>query len=239
MQRILGLVRKCVQDYGMISKGDMIAVGVSGGKDSILTLTALAKLREFYPVDYELCAVSIDMGIPGTDFSPVSRLCDDLGVPHTIVRTQLKRLIFDIRRETNPCSLCAKLRRGILHNNALSLGCRKVALGHHFDDAVETFMLSQVFEGRISCFMPVTYLDKKKITLIRPMLYVTEAVISGAVKKHGLPVVKNPCPVNGKTKRQEIKELLHELNKRYPGYSKRVFGSFKRLPLPGWAPDSL
>lgn len=234
MKRILSLMRKCIQDYGMISPGDKIAVGVSGGKDSLLLIAALAELRSFYPQPFTLTAVTIDMGIPGMDLSPVADFCKARNIPHTMVSTQLFEVIFTIRKESNPCSLCAKMRRGILHDEAIRQGCNKVALGHHFDDAVETFMLSQVFEGRISCFLPVTWLDRKKLTLIRPMLYITEALVRGEVKRLALPVVENPCPANGNTKRQEIRDLLRELNARYPGIRERIFGSMQRLPLPGW-----
>ncbi|MEG2858061.1 MAG: tRNA 2-thiocytidine biosynthesis TtcA family protein, partial [Clostridia bacterium] len=217
MQKILSLTRKCIQEYDMIDDGDTIAVGVSGGKDSVLLLNALACLKSFYPKKYTLHAITIDMGMDGVDFTPIAEMCAKLGVPYTTIRTNLKEIIFDIRCEKNPCSLCAKMRRGILHDAALDAGCNKVALGHHFDDAVETFMLSQVFEGRLSCFMPVTYLDRTKITLIRPLLYVHESMVRGTVTRLSLPVVSNPCPANGNTKRQEIKELLRELNGRYPG----------------------
>lgn len=235
MEKILSLARKCIQEYGMISANDRITVGVSGGKDSLITLFALVRLREFYPVPFELNAVTIDMGMPEMDLSPIKEFCESLNVEHSMIKTNLKEIIFDIRNEKNPCSLCAKMRRGILHDEAKKLFSNKVALGHHFDDAVETYMLSQVFEGRISCFMPVTYLDRKDITLIRPMLYIKEETISGVLERNGFPRVRNICPVNGKTKRQEIKELLVELNRRYPGYSKRIFGGMQRLPLPGWA----
>lgn len=234
MQKILSLTRKCVQEYEMIEDGDKIAVGVSGGKDSVLLLRALAGLSRFYPKAFTLHAVTIDMGIPGMDFTPIVELCSTLGITHTLVPSQLKEIIFDIRKEQNPCALCAKMRRGMLHDAAKNAGCNKVALGHQFDDAVETFMLSQVFEGRISCFQPVTYLDRTDLTLIRPLLYVRESMVRAAIKKEQLPIVHNPCPANGNTKRQEIKELLSELNSRYPGYREKLFSAMQRFPLPGW-----
>lgn len=218
----------------MIENGDVIAVGVSGGKDSILLLRTLAELSRFYPKQFTLHAITIDMGMPGMNFTPVIELCHTLDIPHTLIPSQLKEIIFDIRKESNPCALCAKMRRGMLHDAAKVAGCNKVALGHHFDDAVETFMLSQVFEGRISCFLPVTYLDRTDLTLIRPLLYVHESMVRGMVTKLNLPVVHNPCPANGNTKRQEIKELLCEMNGRYPGYRERIFTSMQRLPLDGW-----
>ncbi len=233
MQRILSLTRKCVQEYEMIQDVDRIAVGVSGGKDSILLLHALHGLSRFYPKKFSLHAITIDMGM-NMDFSPITEFCKSLDIPHTIIPSNLKEIIFDIRKETNPCALCAKMRRGMLNDAVKDLGFNKVALGHNFDDAVETFMLSQVFEGRISCFMPVTYLDRSDLTTIRPLLYINESQIRGIVRRENLPIVANPCPANGNTKRQEIKELLKEMNSRYPGYRERIFSSMQRLPLPGW-----
>ncbi len=233
MQKILSLTRKCVQEYEMIEEGDKIAVGVSGGKDSVLLLLALHGLMKFYPKKFSLHAITVDMGM-GMDFTPIIELCNKLDVPHTLVPSNLKEIIFDIRKETNPCALCAKMRRGMLHDAAKENGCNKVALGHHFNDAVETFMLSQVYEGRISCFMPVTYLDRTDLTLIRPLLYINESTIKGIMKRENLPTVKSKCPADGNTKRQEIKELVREMNKRYPGYSDKIFSSMQRLPLSGW-----
>ena len=239
MKRILSLTRKCIQDYNMISQGDKIAVGVSGGKDSMVLLRAMADLKEFYPIDYTLVAVTVDPGIPGMDFSPVKDYCDQLGIEYIRVESSLYDIIFNIRKESNPCSLCAKMRRGMLHDTAIGAGCNKIALGHHFDDAVETFMLSQVYEGRLSCFLPVTWLDRKKITMIRPLLYLRESIVSGAARRFNMPVIENPCPADGNTKRQEIKELLCELNQKYPGIRERIFGAITRLPLPGWElPDT-
>ncbi len=231
MQQIYSHVRKCVEDFGMISEGDRIAVGVSGGKDSLLTLAALAGIQKFLPTHFELEALTLDMGFKDTDFSRVIEFCKDLGVNYTIVPTQIAEVVFDIRKETNPCSLCAKMRRGALHEAALKLGCKKVALGHHMDDAIETFILSLLYEGRLSCFMPVTYLDRTDITLIRPLLYVTEQTV--LAQKPRLPVVHNPCPANGNTKRQEVKEWIVEQGKMIPDIKSKLFGSLKALP--GWA----
>lgn len=233
MQKILSLVRKAVQDFNMISGGDRIAVGVSGGKDSLLTLWALANLRRFYPESFELEAITLDMG-NGLDFSGVTEWCLELNVPYTIIPTHIFEVVFDIRQETNPCSLCAKMRRGALHEAAVERGCRKVALGHHLDDAVETFMLSLFYEGRVSCFQPVTYLDRMDVTLLRPMLYVEEWQTRHAADALNLPVVHNPCPANGATKRQEVKELLKTLEKSYPDLRHKIFGAMKRYPLEGW-----
>ncbi len=235
MQRILSLVRRCVEDYHMIDEGDTVAVGVSGGKDSVLTLAALAKLRDFYPKQFELTALTIDSGVPGTDFTPIADLCRELGVPYRIIGVPIYEIVFVHRQEKNPCSLCAKLRRGALSTELNRQGLGKIALGHHYDDAVETMLMSLFLEGRISCFQPVTYLDRSRVTQIRPLLYVQEREVRGAVRRLGLPVVKNPCPANGSTKREEMKELLLRLDKTYPQLKKKIFGAIQRYPLYGWS----
>ena len=240
MNKILSLTRRCVEDYAMIQPGDRVAVGVSGGKDSVTLLVALAKLREFYPVPFTVEAFTLDMGhrdgVPGMDFAPVEQLCRELDVPYTILKSEIQHIIFDLRREKNPCSMCAKMRRGALHSALQERGLNKIALGHHYDDAVETFFMSLIFEGRLSCFQPVTWLDRTQITQIRPLLYCGENLIRHTVERLHLPVVHNPCPANGSTKRQEIKELIYELNGRYPGLKARTFGAMQRLPLPEWGP---
>ena len=220
----------------MIAAGDRIAVGVSGGKDSLTLLAVLARLRQFYPLPFELEAVTVDMGMPGMDFAPVADWCARLGVPYTRVPTEIGHIIFDLRREKNPCALCAKMRRGALHDAMLERGLNKVALGHHFDDAVETFFLSLFYEGRLSCFQPVTDLDRTGIVQIRPLLYCGEGMIRSAAERLGFPVVHNPCPADGSTRRQEVKELVAELSQRYPRLKDYVFGSMQRLPLPEWGP---
>ena len=235
MQRILSLVRRCVEDYHMIDEGDTVAVGVSGGKDSVLTLAALAKLRDFYPKQFELAALTIDSGVPGTDFTPIADLCRELGVPYRIIGVPIYEIVFVHRQEKNPCSLCAKLRRGALSTELNRQGLGKIALGPHYDDAVETMLMSLFLEGRISCFQPVTYLDRSRVTQIRPLLYVQEREVRGAVRRLGLPVVKNPCPANGSTKREEMKELLLRLDKTYPQLKKKIFGAIQRYPLYGWS----
>ena len=235
MRLILSHMRRCVEDYGMIQPGDKIAVGVSGGKDSLVLLYAMAKLREFYPVPFELHAVTVHPGPQEMDFSPVAALCRELDVEYHLVQTEIFHIIFDLRKEKNPCSMCAKMRRGAMHNALKELGINKVALGHHFDDAVETFFLSLFYEGRLSCFQPVTYLDRSRVTQIRPLLYVQEREVRGAVRRLGLPVVKNPCPANGSTKREEMKELLLRLDKTYPQLKKKIFGAIHRYPLYGWS----
>lgn len=236
MQKILSLVRRCVEDYDMIAPDDRIAVGVSGGKDSLVLLAALARLRRFYPVPFQVEAVTLDMGIPGMSFQKVADFCRELEVPYTLIPTQINHIIFEVRREKNPCSMCAKMRRGALNNAITARGIRKLALGHHYDDAIETFFLSLFYEGRISCFQPVTDLDRMGVTQIRPLLYCGEGLIRGVSRRLELPVVENPCPADGTSKRQEIKELVADLNRRYPGLKAKVFNSMQRLPLPAWQP---
>ena len=234
MQNMMGRIRRCAEDYNMIAEGDKIAVGVSGGKDSLTLLYLLAALRRYYPAHYELQAVTIDMGLPGMDFSPVAALCEKLEVPYQIKKTEIGPIIFDYRHERNPCSMCAKMRRGALNDVLLSLGCNKIALGHHFDDAVETFLMSLLYEGRIGCFEPVTYLSRTDVTQIRPLLYVKERQVVNAAKRLELPIVENPCPANGETRRQEIKELIASLEGRYPDLKQKIFGAMQRYPLYGW-----
>ena len=234
MNRITGLVRRCVEDYNMIADGETIAVGVSGGKDSLTLLCALASLRRYYPKRFSLHAVTIEMGFEGEDYSRVEKLCGELAVPYTLRRKDIAKIIFDDRKEKNPCSLCAKMRRGALHDLVTELGVKKLALAHHYDDAVETFLMSLLYEGRINCFQPVTYMERAGVTQIRPMLYVGEDTITGVAEKFILPVVRNPCPMNGFSKREEVKELLKSLAKSYPDLKNKVFGAMQRLPLRGW-----
>ena len=239
MNKILSYVRRCVEDYDMIQAGDRIAVGVSGGKDSLVLLTALARLREFYPKPFTVEAFTLDMGHvdggEGMEFAPVAAYCEKLGVPYTLLPSDIHHIIFDLRKEKNPCSMCAKMRRGSLHTALREAGIHKVALGHHYDDAVETMLMSLFLEGRISCFQPVTYLDRSGVTQIRPLLYVQEREVRGAVRRLGLPVVENPCPANGSTRREEMKVLLRELDGRYPNIKKKIFGAIQRYPLYGWS----
>ena len=235
MQKLMGLVRRCVDDYDMISAGDRIAVGVSGGKDSLVLLVLLAGLKAYFNKPFELEAITIDMGL-GMDYSPIQRLCEELQVPYTIVKTEIAPIIFEHRKEKNPCSMCAKMRRGALHGAMQERGITKIALGHHYDDAIETFFMSLVFEGRLSCFQPVTFLDRTGITQIRPLLYCGENLIRHTAQRLELPVVENPCPADGNTKRQEVKELVSELSARYPRLKDYVFGAMQRLPLPEWGP---
>jgi len=234
LNALTGTVCRCVDDYAMISPGDRIGVGVSGGKDSLLLLRALAALREFYPAAFSLEAVTVDAGFPDMDFSGVEALCRALEVPYEIVKTDIREIVFDARREENPCSLCARLRRGALNNALRDRGCNKLALGHHFDDAAETFLLSLLYEGRLSCFEPVTYMERSGITLIRPLLYVGEKRCENLAEKLGLPVVKSTCPQDHAGKRREVKALIASLSREYPDLRSKIFGAMQRLPLPGW-----
>ena len=236
MQRLIGLVRRCTQDYDMIKPGDRIGVGVSGGKDSIALLVFLAQLRNYNHIPFELEAVTVDLGF-GMDFSPIEELCKKLDVPFTLVKTEIAQVIFDYRKEKNPCSMCAKMRRGAINQALLDRGLNKLALGHHYDDAVETFMMSLLYEGRISCFQPVTDLDRTGIIQIRPMLYIHEQTIDNFVTRENLPVVRNRCPVDKRTKREEIKKLVYDLSATYPDLKERIFGAMQRLPLPEWGPQ--
>ena len=236
MQKLMGLVRRCVDDYNMIEEGDKIAVGVSGGKDSLVLLTLLAGLREYFNKPFELEAITIELGFEGMDFAPVAELCREKDIPYTCLKTDIKEIVFDVRKEDNPCSLCAKMRRGALNDAIRQRGISKLALGHHFDDAVETFMLSLLFEGRISCFRPVTYLDRSGVTQIRPLIYAGEQKIANLAQSLNLPVVENPCPQDKGSKRYEVKQLLKTLGQDYPDMRSKVFGAMQRLPLPGWQP---
>lgn len=223
LKRMLSFVRRAVDDYGMIEDDDKIAVGVSGGKDSLALLVALAEMRRFYPKKYDVCAITVDMGFEGSDFSEIEELCRRLGVKFTVVKTEIAKIIFDVRKEPNPCSLCAKMRRGSLHAAATELGCNKVALGHHFDDTVETFMMNLFFEGRLGCFSPVTYLSNRKITLIRPMLYATEKDVKYFARQAKLPVAASLCPEDKATERENMKNLLTELERGNSGVKHRIF----------------
>ena len=229
-----GLVRKAVDEYRMILPGDRVAVGVSGGKDSLLLLLALAHLKSYYPAPFELEAVTVELGFEGMDFSPVAALCEELGVPYTCRKTDIREVVFDVRQEENPCSLCAKMRRGALNGILNERGLNKLALGHHFDDAVETFLLSLLFEGRLSCSRPVTFLDRSVNTQIRPLIYAGEKKIASLARELDLPVVENPCPMDKTSKRHEVKQLLAGMSADYPDMKSKIFGAMQRLPLPGW-----
>ena len=235
MQRLMGLVRRCVDDYDMIKAGDRVAVGVSGGKDSLVLLVLLAGLKKYFNKPFELEAITIDMGL-GMDYSAIQDLCDKWEVPYTVVRTEIGPIIFDYRKEKNPCSMCSKMRRGALNQAIIDKGFNVLALGHHYDDAVETFMMSLIYEGRISCFQPVTNLDRTGVIQIRPMLYIHEKTVDNFANRMELPVLENRCPVDKYTKREEIKQLVYDLSATYPDLRERIFGAMQRFPLPEWEP---
>ena len=234
MQQLLGRVRRCIEDYRMIEAGDRIAVGVSGGKDSLVTLLALARLRRFLPTPFTLEAITLEMGMPEMDYTPVAQLCEALDVPYTRINVPVYEILFEERKEKNPCSLCAKLRRGSLNTALTERGISKIALGHHYDDAVETMMMNLLFEGRIGCFQPVTFLDRTGVTQIRPLLYCHEEEVQRIANREKLPVVHNTCPIDGHSRRQEVKELLASMEKTYPDLKQKIFGAMQRYPLYGW-----
>lgn len=233
-KRLLGQLRRAIQDFDMIQDGDRIAVGVSGGKDSLTLLVLLSQLQKFYPARFHLEAVTLTLGIGEADFTPVARLCSEIGVNFTLEETLIGKVVFEARQEKNPCSLCANMRRGALHNVAKSLGCNKVALAHHMDDVIETFLLSLFYEGRIHTFSPVTYLERKDIYLIRPLIYAEEKEIKAFVKASGLVTVPSPCHLDGSTKRQYAKELLQEMSRSNRGLKSNIFGAIRRLGIDGW-----
>ena len=234
LNQFTGYVRRCVDDYHMIEAGDRICVGISGGKDSLVLLCALRHLQRYYPASFELEALTVDTGFPGMDFSGVQALCHELGVHYTLLKTDIKEIVFDIRQEENPCSLCSKMRRGALNNFVRDNGYNKLALGHHRDDAIETFMMSLLFEGRLSCFKPVTYMSRSSVTQIRPLLYLGEGSCANLAEELALPVVVSTCPLDQTSRRKEIKDLLSALSAQYPDMKNKVFGAMQRLPLDGW-----
>ena len=234
LQRLLSLTRKAVDEYNQIWENDRIAVGISGGKDSLTLLYALANLRRFYPNKFHLEAITVDLGLPGFDTEAISDLCNELKVNYTVVKTDIYDIVFNNRQESNPCSLCSKMRKGALNEAILKLGCNKVAYGHHKDDVVETLMMSLIYEGRLHTFCPVTYLDRTKLYVIRPLLYIEEADIIGFKNKMDLPVAGKYCPADGDTKREYVKQLLHKLNEENPGVKDRMFTAIQRSDLKGW-----
>lgn len=234
LQQLLSYTRKAVDEYQMIDDGDHIAVGISGGKDSLTLLYALHGLKRFYPKKFTLSAITVDLGHKDFRTEPLARLCEELDIPYKIVKTDIAAIIFDERLETNPCSLCAKMRKGALNEAAKEMGCNKVAYAHHKDDIVETMLLSLIFEGRFHSFSPKTYLDRMDLTVIRPMMFVPEADVIGFQNKYDLPVVKSKCPVDGHTKRQYAKDLLHELDLTHNGTKNRMFTAILNGNIDGW-----
>ncbi|MBR6786161.1 MAG: tRNA 2-thiocytidine biosynthesis protein TtcA [Clostridia bacterium] len=236
MQKLLSYMRSACQQYEMIKEGDRIAVGVSGGKDSMALLAAMANLRIFYPEKFELVAITLDPRFGGedADYSEIEELCKKLDVEYIIKRTQLAEVIFDIRKESNPCSLCARMRRGALHDAAKAAGCNKIALGHHLDDVAETFIMNLFNGGTLDCFMPVTYLSRKDIYMIRPMIFARESDCARVARKENLPVVKSKCPADGTTERQEVKEFLSSLEKKYGNVREKILGAMQRKEINGY-----
>lgn len=234
LQLLYSLTRKAIDDYHMIEEGDNIAIGISGGKDSLTLLYALAGLRRFYPKQFKLQAITVSLGFENFDTSRIEALCKQLDVPYTVVNTNIAEVIFETRKESNPCSLCAKMRKGAFNEKAKELGCNKSAYAHHKDDVIETSLMSLLFEGRYYTFSPVTYLDRMDITLIRPLIYVDEAEVIGFKKANDLPVIKNPCPIDGYTKREYAKNLVKQLNHENPGAKVRLFHAITDGLLPAW-----
>lgn len=235
LQRLLSLTRQAVDRYHLIDHGDRIAIGISGGKDSLTLLYALHGLMQFYPKKFELVAITVDLGFKGFDLLSVSQLCEKLSVPYTIIPTDIGKILFDIRKESNPCALCAKMRKGALNTKAKELGCNKVAYAHHKDDLIETMLLSLIYEGRFYAFPPDTYLDRMELNVIRPMLYVGEKDIIGFKNRYELPVCKNPCPVDGHTKREYVKNLTKNLERENPGVKERLFHAITEGSIEGWS----
>ena len=234
LQQLLSFTRKAVDEYQMVQEGDHIAVGISGGKDSLTLLYALHGLKRFYPNKFELSAITVDLGYEEFDLDPVHELCQELGVPYKVVKTDIAHILFEERKESNPCSLCAKMRKGALNDAVKEMGCNKVAYAHHKDDIIETMLLSLIFEGRFHSFSPKTYLDRMDLTVIRPIMFVDEADVIGFKNKYNLPVVKSKCPVDGYTKRQYAKELVRQLNTEHPGAKNRMFTAILNGDIEGW-----
>ena len=234
LQQVYSYIRRAADDYGMIEEGDKIAVGISGGKDSLTLLYGLHGLQRFYPKHFTIHAVTVDLGFENLNLKKIKELCQELEISYTIVSTDIADIIFKERKEANPCSLCAKMRKGALNEAIKKVGCNKVAYAHHKDDVVETMLMSLIFEGRFHTFSPVTYLDRMDLTVIRPLIYMNEADVIGFVHKYGLPVVKSPCPADGYTKREYIKNLLKSLNQENPGVKERMFTAIKSGNMEGW-----
>lgn len=240
MKRLEGLMRRAIQEYDMIRPGDRVCVGVSGGKDSLALVVGLARLRKYIGIPFDLVAVSLDPQFGGVsmDYSPLEKLLREYDVPFHPVRSNIGSVVFEQRNETNPCALCAKMRRGLLHTTAKELGCNRVALGHHLDDAVETFYMNLWGEGRLGCFSPVSWLSRRELYLIRPMLLATELQVQTAAQSLELPVIKNPCPVDGKTHREQMKRFVTEMSVRDPAFRQKMLGAMRGADLDGWAPGS-
>lgn len=238
LQQLYSHTRKAIDDYKLIDTGDRIAVGISGGKDSLALLYALAGLRRFYPNSFELQAVTVDLGYDDFNLGPIQSLCHELEVPYHIIHTDIAKIIFEERHENSPCALCAKMRKGALNNAIKELGCNKVAYAHHMDDVIETAFLSMIYEGRFYVFPPKTYLEDNDLTIIRPLIYVPEADVKGFANKYALPIVKNPCPMDGITRREYVKNLIRQINLENPGVKTRLFHAIQTGNIPGWCIDN-
>lgn len=234
LQQIMSKTRKAVDDYKMIEDGDVIAVGMSGGKDSIALLYSLAGMRRFYPKKYSLIAITCDLGFKNVDFSGIQKICDELEVEYFIVKSDISQIVFEDRKESNPCSLCAKMRKGAMNDFIKEHNCTKIAYAHHQDDVVETYMMSLIYEGRQNTFAPVTFLDRSGVTVIRPFIYMKEADVIGFIHANEINVLKSPCPVDGYTKRQYVKDLLKEINADAPGVRERIFTAVSNSDIKGW-----
>lgn len=234
LQKLMSYSRKAIDQYNMIEDGDKIAIGVSGGKDSLALLYALKGLQRFYPKKFDVIAITVSLGFDNFDLSAVSDLCKQLDVPYTVLNTEIGDIVFNERKEKNPCSLCAKMRKGALNEAAVKLGCNKIALGHHKEDVVETMMLALFYESRFYSFAPVTFLDRSNLYAIRPLMYVPEKDVISFKKAYELPVVTSPCPANGYTKREYMKNLLKTLNKENPNLTDRMFRAIEDSDIKGW-----
>lgn len=234
LQKLLSYTRRAVDDYELIEDGDKIAVGISGGKDSLTLLYALHALQRFYPKKFTLIAVTVDLGYEEFHLEEIQKLCEELEIPYHVISTEIAKILLEERKEDSPCSLCAKMRKGALNQAVKDFGCNKVTYAHHMDDVIETMFLSMIFEGRFYCFPPKTFLDKMELTVIRPLIYVPEAEVIGFEHKYNLPVVKNPCPVDGHTKREYAKQLVRQINLEHPGAKKRIFRAIAEGKIDGW-----
>lgn len=234
LQKLLSFMRRAIDDYNMIEEGDHIAVGVSGGKDSLALLYGLNALKRFYPKKFSITAITVDLGFDNFDTEPIAKLCQELDIKYIVSKTDIANIVFNERKESNPCSLCAKMRKGALNEAIKKYGCNKVAYGHHLDDVVETLMMSLIYEGRLHTFSPVTYLNRMDLTVIRPMIYVNEADVNGFKNLYNLPVADKSCPNDGYSKREYIKNLIADINKENPGVKKRMFTAITDGHIKGW-----
>jgi len=234
MKRVLSLLRQAVDQYQLIEEGDKIAIGLSGGKDSMALLTAFATLKKFYPIPFELYGITVDLGFNNMDIDCIAQYCSSLSVPFIHVKTEIAKIVFEARNEDNPCSLCATMRKGALNNRLDELGINKVAYAHHKDDVVNTLFMSLIYEGRFHTISPKIHYDDKKITVIRPFIFMNEADIKGFVKRYNIPVVKSPCPMDKKTSREYVNKIVNEINKETPGVKNRVITAIKKGHIDGW-----